>query len=121
MHAQCYKSSQLLHNHYLHNIGQEREAVGQESLTTLSRLVCFFPTSPLLCLWLHLLSFYYMSDTRLNALHTSDYLILRITFQDEYYYDFHSIKKETETEKSNDLFRITQLVSDGGGATLASV
>ena len=62
-----------------------------------------------------------MSDSRLNALHTSDYLILRITFQDEYYYDFHSIKKETETEKSNDLFRITQLVSDGGGAILASV
>ena len=57
-----------------------------------------------------------MSDTRLNALHTSDYLILTVTFQDEYYYDFHSIKKETETEKSNDLFRITQLISDTGVA-----
>ena len=62
-----------------------------------------------------------MSDTRLNALHTSNYLILTVTFQDEYYYDFHSIKKETETEKSNDLCRITQLVSDTGGTTLASL
>ena len=50
-----------------------------------------------------------MSDSRLNALHTSDYLILRITFQDEYYYDFHSIKKETETEKG------THLVFDRAG------
>ena len=34
VHAQCYKWSQLLHNHYLQNMGQEREGVGQESLTT---------------------------------------------------------------------------------------
>ena len=32
--AQCYKWSQLLHNHYLQNVGQEQEGVGQESLTT---------------------------------------------------------------------------------------
>ena len=70
-----------------HNTGQEREAVGRKSLAMPSRLVCFFPTLSLLFLWLHLLSLYYVSDTRLNALHTSNYLILTITFQDEYYYD----------------------------------
>ena len=30
-HMQCYKRSQLLHNHYLQNVGQEQKALRQES------------------------------------------------------------------------------------------
>ena len=62
-----------------------------------------------------------MPDARLNALYASTHLILTLTFQAECYYDFHSIERETEKEKSNDLFRITQLVNDKGGPTLGSV
>ena len=43
-HAQCYKWSQLLHKHYLQNVGPEWEAVGQDRLTTSSWLICSFPT-----------------------------------------------------------------------------
>ena len=46
-HAQCYKWSQLLHNHYLQNVGQQWEALGPESLTTPSWLICSLLT-PLL-------------------------------------------------------------------------
>ena len=35
MYGQCYKWSQLLHNYYLQNVGQEREAVGWESDRTI--------------------------------------------------------------------------------------
>ena len=46
--AQCYKWSQLLHNHYLQNVGQEREGVGRESLTTAILANLLFPyTLPL--------------------------------------------------------------------------
>lgn len=60
-----------------------------------------------------------MSYTRPVALYTSFLLILRITFQVEYYYDVYFTEKETDTEKSNDLLRITQLVR--GGTRLKSV
>ena len=43
-HVQCYKRSQLLHNHYLQNVGQEQEALRQESLVMPSWLTCSFPT-----------------------------------------------------------------------------
>lgn len=62
-----------------------------------------------------------MPDAMLNALYASTHLILTLTFQAECYYDFHSIERETEKEKSNDLFRITHLVNNKGGATLGSV
>ena len=42
-HVQCYKWSQLLHNHYLQNVWQGQEAMGQESLTVPSWLICSFP------------------------------------------------------------------------------
>ena len=38
------KWAQLLHNHYLPNVGQEQEAMGHESLTVPSWLIFFFPT-----------------------------------------------------------------------------
>ena len=43
VHGQYYGCSQLLHSlpcHYLQNVGQEREAVGRESLTD---AMCYFP------------------------------------------------------------------------------
>ena len=42
-HAQCYKWSQLLHNHYLQNTGRERGGVGWESLTTSILADLLFP------------------------------------------------------------------------------
>ena len=44
MHVQCSKWSQLLHNYYLQNVGQEREAMVWESPTASSWLICSFPT-----------------------------------------------------------------------------
>ena len=44
--AQCCKWFQLLHNHSLHNLQQEWESVGWESLTTPSWLICFLPIPP---------------------------------------------------------------------------
>ena len=38
------KWAQLLHNHYLPNVGQEQEAMGHEGLTVPSWLIFFFPT-----------------------------------------------------------------------------
>ena len=45
-HAQCCKWSHLLHNQYLQNIGQEWEAVGQESLTVSILANLLFPYIP---------------------------------------------------------------------------
>ena len=44
VYVQCYKWSQLLHKHYLQNLGPEQEAMGQERQTTPSWLICSFPT-----------------------------------------------------------------------------
>ena len=43
VHTQCCKWSQLLHNHYLQNVGQEGEGVGRESLTTALLANLLFP------------------------------------------------------------------------------